>query len=107
MKTKITGQMFIECYEEFKNGNREHVPKGMNENSAKMTMLWLNSLFSGKPYHRDGSALQYKLILECIKKDYGKEQLLKAKSVLMEHCEWSLKYHNKPMIIHRKILNSF
>jgi hypothetical protein len=107
MKTKITEQMFLECYNEFKNGNREYIPKGMNENSAKMTMLWLDSLFTGKPYHRDGSALQYKLILDRIDKDYGNEKLIKAKSVLMEHCEWSLKYHNKPHIAHRKVLNSF
>ena len=72
-----------------------------------MTMTWLESLFSGKPYHRDGSALQYKIILQKIEKDYGREQLLKAKSVLMEHCEWSLKNHNKSRTLHRKILNSF
>ena len=103
----ITELMLLECYEAFKNGDKNFIPEGMNDTSAKMTMTWLDSLFSGKPYHRDGSALQYKLILERIKNDYGREQLLKAKSVLMEHCEWSLKKHNKKRISHRKILNSF
>lgn len=107
MKPKITGEMFLECYEEFKIGNKAHVPEGMNENSAKMTMIWLESLFSGSPYHRSGSALQYKLILDCIKKDYGEEKLQKAISVLMENCEWSSKNYNNPMIKHRKILNSY
>lgn len=99
--------MLLKCYEAFKNGDKDIIPEGMNANSAKMTMTWLDSLFSGKPYHRDGSALQYKLILKNIENDYGREQLLKAKSVLMEHCEWSLKKHNKQRILHRKILNSF
>jgi|GEM_PF-3452251 predicted restriction endonuclease len=105
--SKITEEMILECYEAFRAGNLNHEPKGMTVTSAKMTMAWLDSLINtGKPYHRDGSALQYEIILNRIKEDYGVEKLLKAKAVLMEHCEWSLKHH-KPMKKHRAVLSSF
>lgn len=103
----VTEEMILECYEAFRKNDRKYIPQGMNANSASMSMLWFDSLFTGKPYHRDGSALQYELILNRIKEDYGIEQLLKAKAVLMEHCEWSLQHHNKPMKKHRAVLNSF
>jgi hypothetical protein len=105
--SKITAQMILECYEAHRNRNRDHIPEGMNANSAYMTMLWLDSLFSGKPYHRDGSALQYQIILERIQADFGETQALKAKDVLLEHCEWSLEKHGKPMIKHREVLSRF
>lgn len=107
MKNTITKKMILECYEAYKSKNKSHCPVGMNENSAKMMMLWLDSLFSGKSYHRDGSCLQYEIILQKIKEDFGEPQLQKAKGVLHEHCEWSLKYHNKPMKSHLKILEKF
>jgi 5-methylcytosine-specific restriction endonuclease McrA len=92
----ITEEMILDCYNKFREGKLNHMPNGMNANSANMTMVWLDSLINtGKPYHRDGSALQYEIILNRIKEDYGVEQLLKAKAVLMEHCE------------HRAVLNSF
>ena len=104
----ITEEMILECYEAFRAGNLNHVPNGMNANSASMTMVWLDSLINtGKPYHRDGSALQYEIILNRIKEDYGVEQLLKAKAVLLEHCKWSMEQHKKPMKKHRAVLNSF
>lgn len=98
--SRITEQMLLECYKAYKNNNYDYIPEGMNANSAKMTMLWLDSLFTGKPYPRDGSALQYRTILEHIKEDFGPEQVRKAKEVLLEHCEWSLEKYGKPMIKH-------
>jgi hypothetical protein len=32
---------------------------------------------------------------------------MKAKEVLLKHCEWSLKNHGKPMIKHREALARF
>jgi hypothetical protein len=103
----VTEEMILECYDAFRRNDRKYIPQGMNANSASMSMLWFDSLLTGKPYHRDGSALQYELILNRIKEDYGIEQLLEAKAVLMEHCEWSLQHHKKPMKKHRAVLNSF
>jgi 5-methylcytosine-specific restriction endonuclease McrA len=105
--SKITEEMILECYEAFRRNERKYVPQGMDASSASMSMLWLDSLFTGKPYHRDGSALQYELVLNRIKEDYGEKELLKAIAVLREHCEWSLKHHNKPHKKHRAVLNSF
>ena len=104
---EITEEMILECYEAFKAGNFECVPEGMDASSASMSMLWLDSLFTGKPYHRDGSVLQYELVLNRIKEDYGEKELLKAIAVLREHCEWSLKNHKKPHKKHRAVLDSF
>lgn len=103
----ITEQMILECYDGWRNGNRNYVPDGMNANSAGMTMLWLDSLFNGHPYHRDGSAMQYRVILERILEDYGPEQARFARDVLLEHCEWSLERHGKPMHRHRDVLRHF
>jgi hypothetical protein len=103
----ITEQMILECYDAWRNGNRTHVPDGMNVNSANMTMLWLDSLFNGRPYHRDGSAMQYRVILERIREDYGPEQARFARDVLLGHCEWSLENHGKPMHRHRDVLRHF
>lgn len=98
--SRITEQMLLECYEAYKNNNCDYIPEGMNENSAKMTMLWLDSLLTGKPYHRDGSALQCQTILEHIKEDFGPEKVRKAKEVLLEQCKFSLEKYGKPMIKH-------
>ena len=107
-QNKITQSMITECYEAYRNNNKKYVPQGMNSSSAGMTMLWLDSLIvTGKSDHRDGSCLQYELILGFIKNDYGVERLKIAKSILLEHCEWSLEKHNKPMISHRRILEKF
>lgn len=100
--------MILGCYDAFRRNKRKYVPKGMDETSANMTMVWLDSLINtGNPYHRDGSAMQYEIILTRIKEDYGVEQLLKAKAILMEHCEWSLEHHKKPRKKHRAVLNRF
>lgn len=103
----ITEQMFLECYDHWRHGDRKYVPDGMNANSASMTMLWLDSLFNGNPYHRDGSALQYRVVLERIREDYGPEQARFARNVLLEHCEWALQNHGKPMKNHREVLSHF
>lgn len=87
----ITERMILECYDAWRNGNRDHVPDGMNENSAGMTMLWLDSLFNGQPFHRDGSAMQYRVVLERIREDYGPEKAQVAKNILLSHCNWSFK----------------
>ena len=73
---RISESMFLECYEAWRAGNRNHVPDGMNANSASMTMLWLDSLFTGRPYHRDGSAMQYRVILERIRDIMGQSKLI-------------------------------
>lgn len=101
--SKITKQMFLECYEEYRKGNLNHVPEGMNANSAKMIMLWTDSLFTGEPYHRNGSVLQYRIILERILNDYGTRQTSKAIAVLLEHCNWSFEKYGKQMKKHREV----
>jgi hypothetical protein len=84
----ITEEMILECYEAFKVGNLNHVPNGMSPNSAQMTMKWLDSiLMTGKSYNRSGSLMQYSLILEKIKQDYGQQKAKNAALVLMEYCE--------------------
>lgn len=73
---KITEEMINECYEAFRIGNKDHVPHGMNQTSAKITMIWLDSLINTlKPYYRSGS-----LMLEKIRQDYGLERAKKQQS---------------------------
>jgi hypothetical protein len=85
---KITEEMILECYEAFRAGNLNHVPKGMNGTSAKMNMFWLDSILNTrKSYNRSGSCMQYSVILEKIKQDYGSQRAKEAALVLMEYCE--------------------
>jgi len=85
--SKITEEMITECYEAFRSGNKDYVPQGMNHTSAKMTMIWLDSLINTfKPYHRSGSLMQYGLILEKIKQDYGVDIAKKAAESAMPYC---------------------
>jgi len=93
----ITEEMFSECYEAFREGNLTHVPKGMNPTSAKMTMGWLEAILNtGRSFNRSGSLMQYKVILEKIRQDYGSERAKKAALVLMEYCE---KYNKQSHIM--------
>lgn len=98
----ITEEMILECYEAFKAGNLSYVPNGMSSSSAQMTMKWLDSiLITGKSYNRSGSLMQYRLVLEKIKQDYGQQKAKNAALVLMEYCE----KNNKQS--HITILESF
>ena len=102
--SKITEEMTLECYEAFRKGNLNHVPKGMNGTSAKMTMFWLDSILNTKkPYNRSASLMQYSVILEKIKQDYGSQRAKEAALVLMEYC----KKHNKQshIIILERFIN--
>jgi hypothetical protein len=51
--------------------------------------------------------MQYRVILERIREDYGPEQARIARDVLLEHCEWSFEKHGKPMLGHREVLSHF
>ncbi|NOU20478.1 MAG: hypothetical protein HOO93_01580 [Methyloglobulus sp.] len=85
--SKITEKMITECYEAFRSGNKGYVPQDMNPTSAKMNMIWLDSLINTfKPYHRSGSLMQYGLILEKIKQDYGVDRARKAAESAMPYC---------------------
>jgi hypothetical protein len=85
---KITKKMILECYEAFKSGTLDKVPKGMNPSSAKMTMQWLNSILNtGQSYNRGASLLQYRVILEKIRQDYGIHKAAEAALVLMDYCQ--------------------
>jgi hypothetical protein len=76
---QITESMILECYEAYKAGKRECFPKGMNESSAKMTMIWLDSILrTYKPYKRSGSYMQHEVILKKIKQNYGSEKARRA-----------------------------
>jgi len=106
MKNCVSEQMIKECYEEYRKGNRKHVPKDMNATSAKRTVDWLNCLFlEGKPIHFNGSVMQCKLVLEYIEKDCGEEWLSKAKSVLKEYCDMAKEKYKKPCHTLRKLLS--
>jgi hypothetical protein len=84
----ITEEMILECYEAFRAGNLNYVPNGMNVTSAKITMSWLNSILNTyKSYNRSGSLMQYRVILEKIRQDYGNQKAKKAALVLMEYCQ--------------------
>lgn len=105
MKKYVNEQMITECYNEYKKGNRKHIPEGMNATSAKMTMVWLDCLLTGNPMHVNGSVMQCKLVLEFIEKDYGEEALSKAKSVFMGYCDSAKARYKKPCISLRKLLS--
>jgi hypothetical protein len=75
--SKITEEMILECYEAFRAGNLNHEPKGMNGTSAKMNMRWLDSILNTrKSYNR--SCMQYSVILERIRQDYGSQRAKEA-----------------------------
>jgi len=98
----ITEEMILKCYEAFKVGNLNHVPIGMNATSAKMTMRWLDSILNTKKsYNRSGSLMQYNVILEKIRQDYGSPRAKEAALVLMEYYE----QHNRQS--HIMILERF
>ena len=100
----ITEEMILKCYEAFEAGNLNYVPIGMNATSAKMAMRWLDSILNTKKsYNRSGSLMQYSVILEKIRQDYGSPRAKEAALVLMEYC----KKHNKQshIIILERFIN--
>ena len=100
--SNITEEIILECYEAFRAGNLKHVPEAMNDNSADMAMVWLDSILNTKrSYNRSGSLMKYKVILEKIKQDYGSQRAKEAALVLMEYCE----QHNRQS--HIMILERF
>jgi hypothetical protein len=100
--SNITEKMILECYEAFRAGNLNYVPKAMNDNSAKMMMVWLHSILNTKKsYNRGGSLMQYRVILEKIRQDYDSQRAKEAALVLMEYCE----QHNRQS--HIMILERF
>jgi hypothetical protein len=98
----ITEEMILECYEAFRARNRNHVPNGMNVTSAQMTMRWLDSILNTyKSYNRSGSLMQYRVILEKIRQDYGNQKAEKAALFLKEYCQ---RYNRQ---LHIKILEQY
>ena len=83
----ITEEMILGCYYAFIEGNREFVPEGMNETSARMTMSWLNCMLNtGACFNRRGSLMQYRVILERISLDHGSQRAKEAALSQMEYC---------------------
>jgi hypothetical protein len=97
MGSKITEQMILECYVAFINKNRECVPKGMDRTSAKMTMSWLDCMLNTrKSYNRSGSLMQYRVILERIRQDYGSQR---AKEAALSQMEYHERYNKQSHIM--------
>ena len=89
--------MILECYEEFKNGNLECVPEGMKKTSAEMTMSWLDCMLNTRTsYNRSGSLMQYRVILERIRQDYGNQR---AREAALSQIEYHKRYKKKSHII--------
>lgn len=105
--SEITERMIVECYEAYKRNELSFVPEGMNISSAKMTMKWLDSLFTGKPYNRTGSAMQYGVVLSRIRDDYGDMQMMQARDILIQYCENALVQYGMRLKKHRKVLEGF
>jgi hypothetical protein len=98
----ITEEMILGCYYAFIEGNREFVPEGMNETSARMTMSWLNCMLNtGACFNRRGSLMQYRVILERITLDYGSQR---AKEAALSQMEYYVRYNRES---HIKILERF
>lgn len=103
--SKITEEMIVECYEAFKARKLNYVPSGMSISSAQMTMKWLNSILNTKKsYNRSGSLMQYSVILEKIKQDYGNQKAKETAFVLMEYCEQNNRQSH--MLILERFINT-
>ena len=101
----ITEKMILECYDAFRSENLEFVPEGMNETSAKMTMIWLNCMLkTRKCFNRSGSKMQYSVILERIRQDYDIKTAEEAALSQMDYC---VRYNRKAHIeILQQYINS-
>ena len=98
----ITEEMILGCYYAFLEGNRNFVPEGMNEASARMTMRWLNCMLNIRTcFNRGGSLMQYRVILERISLDYGSQRAKEAALSQMDYC---VRYKRKS---HIEILEGF
>jgi len=94
--------MILECYNQFREGDLGYVPNGMNINSARMTMHWLDCMINThRSFNRSGSLMQYRVILERIEQDYGSRVAREAALSQMQYQE----EHNRQA--HMMILNRF
>jgi len=75
---RITKEMFEKVYEIYFTQTQDIDPvvkMGMNETSAKMTLVWYEHILNGKLYKRTASAVQIEFILEKLFNDNDKSRL--------------------------------
>ncbi|QFY44752.1 hypothetical protein F6R98_20720 [Candidatus Methylospira mobilis] len=103
---EIKKAISLAFYDEFKKGNMDYCPNGINKTSAKMTMNWLDHmLYPGKyskPWGRGCSLMQYSVILEKITQDHGSQRAKEAALSQMEYCK-KYKKQSHLMILERFI----
>ncbi len=74
----ITKEMFEKAYEIYQTTSQDIAPlieMGMNETSAKMTIVWYSHILKGELYKRSASALQIEFILNKLFSDNDKKKL--------------------------------
>ena len=104
---RITEEMIEMCFEIFFSEDQSIDPVlqlGMNENSAKMTVIWFSCLFNGELYKRLVPKMQVKWILNKLydTRDFGR--LKNTLESLNKYCDF---YDNKPMLATRNLVKEF
>jgi len=80
------------------------VQLGMNENSARMTIVWFNCLFNGELYKRQTPTMQVKWILNKLSDTRDFHRLMKTLESLNKYCDF---YDNRPMPAIRSLVKEF
>ena len=103
----ITEEMIKASYEVFFTKDKDVEPViqlGMDKNSAKMTIVWFEKLFSGELYKRTVSTLQIKWILNKLYQIQDYNRLKNTLESLNKYCDY---YSKKPMVSVRHLVKEF
>ena len=105
--TKITEEMIEMSYEVYFTKDQDIEPLlkiGMNESSAKMTMVWFEKMFSGELYKRTGSAFQIEWLLTKLYEEKDFNRLRSSLKSLNKYCDY---YDFRPMVKVRNTIKTF
>lgn len=103
----ITEEMIETCFEIFFTEDQNIDPVvqlGMNENSARMTIVWFRFLFNGELYKRLVPAMQVEWILNKLYHTQDFVRLENTLKSLNKYCDF---YDKKPMVAVRNLVKEF
>ena len=103
----ITEEMIETCFEIFFSEDQNIDPVvqlGMNENSARMTIVWFSCLFNGELYKRRVPTMQVEWILNKLYDTRDFNRLKNTLKSLNKYCDF---YANEPMLAIRSLVKEF